>query len=467
MNLESKILDNLIYDSNYASKVIPFVKTEYFEKSEHSIVVDEIVKFYNKYNSTPTKDELKIELSNRPKMSDKMLEEVINVVDSIKKDNSDEAWIIEKTEEYFKERALTLAVLTSADILTGASKTKDKNQILMKVQEALAVSFDSNLGHDYFDHVEERYESYHRIEDKISWGIKSLDDITNGGISKKNLVCAVAPTGSGKSLFMCAIASNAIRQGLNVLYISMEMSEVRVAERIDANLMRDCIYNIHKLDLKQYTSKLENLKKRKHGRLIIKEYPTSGANTNHFKSLMNELKLKQGFVPDLVVVDYMNICSSSRVSPGQTNSYGYIKAISEELRGMAVEYNVAVMTATQTNRNGFNNSNIDITDTSESIGITYIMDFMFALIRTEALDENNEILVKQLKNRYGDLTKKPSFTLRINRDLMSITDVDAPPNPMDFEPERKVVPMVDVRTQGGFAYKEKAKPKSDFGNFVF
>ena len=247
-----------------------FVKTEYFEKSEHSIVVDEIVKFYNKYNSTPTKDELKVELYNRPKMSDKMLEEVISVVDSIKKDNSDEAWIIEKTEEYFKERALTLAVLSSADILTGASKNKDKNQILMKVQEALAVSFDSNLGHDYFDHVEQRYESYHRIEDKISWGIKSLDDITNGGISKKNLVCAVAPTGSGKSLFMCAIASNAIRQGLNVLYISMEMSEVRVAERIDANLMRDCIYNIHKLDLKQYTSKLENLKKRKHGRLIIK-----------------------------------------------------------------------------------------------------------------------------------------------------------------------------------------------------
>ena len=467
MNLESKILDNLIYDNAYASKVIPFLKSEYFVNPTNGIVVEEIVKFYNKYSGTPTKDELKIELHNRPKLSDKALAEALEVVDGIKKDNSDEKWIVEKTEEYFKGRALENAVVSSAEILDGSSKIKDRNQILMKIQEALAVSFDSNLGHNYFDDVDGRYESYHRVEDKISWGIKSLDDITNGGISKKNLVCAVAPTGSGKSLFMCAIASNAIRQGLNVLYISMEMSEIRVAERIDANLMNDCIYNIHKLDLKQYTSRIESLKKKKHGRLIIKEYPTSGANTNHFKSLMNELKLKQGFVPDLGVVDYMNICSSSRVSPGQTNSYGYIKAISEELRGMAVEYNVAVMTATQTNRNGFNNSNIDITDTSESIGITYIMDFMFALIRTEALDDNNEIQIKQLKNRYGDLTKKPWFTLKVNRDKMMISDVDAPPNPMTFEPTKKVVPNVDIKTHSGFTYQDKAKPKSDFDKFTF
>lgn len=291
-------------------------------------------------------------------------------------------------------------------------------------------------------------------------------------MSKKNLICAVAPSGSGKSSFMCCVASNALRQGLNVLYISMEMSETRIAERIDANLMNAPIEQVQRMDLQTYTTNLNAIReKKKMGKLIIKEFPTSGAGANHFKALLNELKLKSGLIFDLVIVDYLNICSSSRVSAGQTNSYGYIKAISEELRGLAVEYNCAVLTATQTNRSGFNNSDIDITSTSESVGLVFVLDFMFALIRTDALDANDQIMFKQLKNRYADLNKRPFVILNVNRDKMTYYDANvSDPNAPDtsfWQPEKRVVPKVETDIGNGVKVKQQAQPKNDFSKFRF
>ena len=472
VQFEDKILDNLIYDKEFASKVIPFTKKEYFNQEfYHDVIVQEVIKFYNTYGTTPTKDEIKIELSRRRGMSDDGLKRAQQRVDRISRDNSDKQWLIKNTEKYYQDRALMNAVIDGASILTGASKGST-NQILKSVQDALAVSFDSNLGHDYFSDIEKRYEDYHRVEDKISWGIGSLDDITNGGMSKKNLICAVAPSGSGKSSFMCCAASNALRQGLNVLYISMEMSETRIAERIDANLMNTPIEQVQKMDLKTYSTKLDSIRtKKKMGKLIIKEFPTSGAGANHFKALLNELKLKSGLIFDLVIVDYLNICCSSRVSAGQTSSYGYIKAISEELRGLAVEYNCAVLTATQTNRSGFNNSDIDITSTSESVGLVFVLDFMFALIRTDALDANDQIMVKQLKNRYADLNKKPFVILKVNRDRMTyydecVNDPNAPEQGF-WQPDKRVVPQVDTNIGNGVMIKQQAAPKNDFSKFQF
>lgn len=471
MQFENKILDNLIYDREYASKVIPFTKREYFANPNYGIIVDEVIKFYNCYGTTPTKDELKIELQNRRGLTDKQLEEIGQSINSIERDNSDKHWLIKTTEKYYQDRALINAVSEGAEIL-GGYKKGTTNQILKNVQDALAVSFDSNLGHDYFADIERRYEDYHRVEDKIQWGIGSLDDITNGGMSKKNLICAVAPSGSGKSSFMCCVASNALRQGLNVLYISMEMSETRIAERIDANLMNAPIEQVQRMDLQTYTTNLNAIReKKKMGKLIIKEFPTSGAGANHFKALLNELKLKSGLIFDLVIVDYLNICSSSRVSAGQTNSYGYIKAISEELRGLAVEYNCAVLTATQTNRSGFNNSDIDITSTSESVGLVFVLDFMFALIRTDALDANDQIMFKQLKNRYADLNKRPFVILNVNRDKMTYYDANvSDPNAPDtsfWQPEKRVVPIVETDIGNGVKVKQQAQPKNDFSKFRF
>lgn len=474
MDLETKIIDNLLFDMEFASKVIPFTKAEYFSDDNCKIVIKTIVNFYNHWGTTPTKDEIKIELGTVRGLSDKQLQNACQFVDQITRDNSDRKWLIKTTEKYYQDKALMNAVINSADILSGPNK-QDTNLILKNVQDALAVSFDTNLGHDYFRDAQKRYESYHNVEDKVSWGITSLDRITGGGISKKNLVCAVAPPGSGKSAFMCCIASNAIRAGMNVLYISMEMSEERIAERIDANLFGEKIPVIRNMTLKTYNDTIDNIKKKAHGRLIIKEYPTSGANVNHFKNLLNELKLKQGFIADLMIVDYLNICASARVKAGQTNSYGINKAISEELRGLAVENNLAMLTATQTNRSGFNNSDFEMTEIGESIGITHIMDFIFALIRNESLDENNQIILKQLKNRYGDLTMQPTITLNSNRDKMMFYDNDDcvrdNPNPQMFQPERRVVPVnnVAVQSQSGNInrYNVKSQPKNDFSKFKF
>lgn len=430
-DLEFTIVANILYNIDYATKVIPYLKKDYF--SECGEIVEEIAKFFATYATTPSKKELLIELQNRKGVNRETYSKLKTIVENLKEPKDNDDWLMSRTENFFKERAIVTAVLESADIVT--SHPKDSGKIIDLVKDALAVGFDNRIGLNYFEDVDRRYAMYHTIEDKVSWGIKELDNISNGGISKKNLVCAVAPTGSGKSLFMCSIASNVIRNGQNVLYITMEMSEDRVAERIDANLYGEPIDSIRNMEEKKYKTRAEELRNRTSGKLIIREYPTGGANTNHFRKLLTELKAKKNFVPDLIVVDYLNICSSARFTPSQTNSYGIIKAISEELRGLAVEFNTAVLTATQTNRSGINNSDLEMTEVSESIATAFILDMFIALIRTETLDEQGQILIKQLKNRYSDLTKNRTFCLGVDRDRMTVYSLDSAynmSNPKNF-----------------------------------
>ena len=463
MVLDDKIISNLIFNEEYAIKVLPFTKKDYFEGIKYHIV-DEIVKFFNNYSVRPTPDEIKIELQNRKGISDKDLEESLKYLSNLSYEKCEPNWLMDSTEKQYKERAIAGAIIQGAQLL----EKKDPNQgkLLVLLQDALAVSFDRSIGHDYFEDFSQRYEHYHATEDKVSWGIKALDDITNGGLSKKNLACVVAPSGTGKSWFMCSIMANVLRQGKNGLYISMEMSEDRVAERIDANLFSENLNNIKTLSLQQYTERIDKLKNRGLGRLIIKEFPTSGASVTDFKALLQELRLKRDFVPDFVVVDYMNICNSSRVRAGQTNSYGFNKAISEELRGMAVEYNFACLTATQTNRNGFNNSDIDVTDISESIGTMFVMDLQFALIRNEELDNLNEIMLKQLKNRYADLSQRPAIYLGVNRPQMKIFDKDAnsADNPNYFRATTTITPPSKPSSNPP---PMMGRGKNDFSKFNF
>lgn len=463
--IEDKILDNLVFNAEYARKVVPFLKEEYFQESTvHKEIVKQIIKFYAKYTDTPTKETLLLEFDNVRGINDKTMNEIREKVNSLHPDDSNFDWLIESTEKFCQNQAMYLAIVQGADaLLTDESKrTMTNAQIYKAVTDALAVSFDSNMGHDYFEEYEKRFEAYHQSDDKISWGINCLDRISNGGMSKKNLLCAVAPTGSGKSLFMCSVASNAIRNGNNVLYISLEMSETRVAERIDANLMSDKISKIQNLTLSTYRERCEKLNAKKHGKLIIKEFPTSSANVTHFKTLLDELRIKKNFVPDLIVVDYLNICASARVRPNQTNSYGLIKAISEELRGLAVERNVAILTATQVNRQGMESSDIDMTNVSESFGITFVMDMFFALIRTEALDAVNQMSIKQLKNRYSDLTLEPTITVGVNRDHMMVYDLDSNSNGSNPKFYQSELPKF-TKTNGGITYTQpKVAPKNDF-----
>lgn len=810
MQLEEKIISNLMFNEEFANKVIPFAKKEYFG-AENGFIVDEIVSFYKEYGKVPSKDEIKIDLSNNRTISDKILKKIYETVDKIDVDVSDPEWLVKNTEKMFKDKALVNAIMQGATILEQGGK--DNSKILGLVEDALSVTFDTNIGHDYFSDIQKRFESYHTVEDKVSWGLTTMDNITNGGISKKNIACAVAPTGchakgskilmsdgsfknvedirigdrligyngqfrtvlnlcrgreimyritpnrnrakpfvvngehilalhdsvkntidcisvneylkksktykhihhlylnnlpldfesthelkidpyfmgiylgdghthccaittmdeevqdyalkyvlskfenmkitsyykesakcrsyrfvmdkhgipnklseafseygimitnrdcrttcaekfipeeyltadvssrlellaglidtdgylsstksnyefssksirlandvqrlarglgfvtnlrekvvngtsyyrlsiigdlclipckverkksnhiatmhkdehycgftveqleeddyygftldgdhlyynddcvlnhnSGKTAFLCSIVSNAIRHGYNVLYISMEMSEQKIAERIDANLMNETIPNIYKMNLNQYTSKVNQLKERVKGTLKIKEYPTSGANVSHFKALMNELKLKQHFVPDLVVVDYLNICNSARVKAGQTNSYGYIKAISEELRGLAVEYNVALLTATQTNRNGFNNSDVEMTDISESIGMTHVMDFIFAIIRTEALDQVHQISIKQLKNRYSDPNQNSTVFLGIDFSRMKLYDLEGSANGTNAEFFRPEYRLVEKTAPMSYEAPSPMTQINDFSSFQF
>lgn len=459
-NLQEIIVTNLLYNEDYAHKVYPFTKVEYFEPP-YTEIVKVATKFYATYGEIPKKDELKIELQNLRGITDRQLKEATEALNTLHIDPIDPTWLMANTEKFYKEQSVMNAIVESANILQDQHGTR--GEILNLVQNALAVSFDTNVGHDYFEDYEKRFEDYHRVEDKVSWGIKSLDDVTNGGMSKKTLNCIVAVTGQGKSAMMCCISANVLRQGKNVLYISMEMSEDRVAERIDANMLHTTIDHVHNMSHDEFVRGIDKIRNKCTGKLVIKEFPTSGASAIHFRSLLEELKTKKHFTPDLIVIDYMNICSSSRVKVGQTNSYGFVKAISEELRGLAVEYNAAVLTATQTNRNGFNNSDIDLTDISESIGTTFVMDFQFAIIRTEQMDEQNQVMIKQLKNRYGDLTKRREIYLGFNRDEMRFYDADAEAatirNTFSAPPSYIPVPKK--------AEEVKGKTTNDFGGFKF
>ncbi len=467
VQLEDKIISNILYDEEYAFKILPYTKTEYFD-GDYKVIIDEIVKFFTVYGSVPTKDEIVIEINNRKGLTDKQLPQLVDKVKSFAKDLSDREWLVKSTEKFFRDRSLTNAIISGAGILEKGGQ--NSNEILKMVQDALSVSFDNHLGHDYFTDIQSRFDAYHLKEDKITTGIPCMDKITLGGWSRKSLNCVIASSGAGKSLFLVNEAANAIRHGYNALYITLEMSEVRIAERVDANMMDITIPSLADMSLKQYTDKVEKIKGSRHGRLMIKEFPTSTASVLHFKNLLNELKLKQGFVPDIILVDYINLMTSSRYKPGQTNSYGMVKAISEELRGLATEQNVAIVTATQTNRSGFGNSDIEIEQVSDSVGIVFTLDMLFALIRTEALDQANMIMVKQLKNRYTDLNKQPILELGVNRDFMKIYDLDADPykvDPNTYKPNRVIVPRAEPKATEKFYQDKPIAPKNDFSKFQF
>jgi archaellum biogenesis ATPase FlaH len=423
-SIESKILSNLIYDEKYTRKVIPFIKETYFESLVEKIVFQEIHKYVTKYDDIPTKTVLKIEIENRKDISDDAFQKSVNLVNDLTEEKFDEQWLLDTTEKWCKDRAIYLALLDSVKIADGKDKTRSKDSIPSILSDALSVSFDDHIGHDYISDSDSRYDFYHKKEDKIPFDLDLFNKITKGGIPNKTLNVALAGTGVGKSLFMCHMASSILLQGRNVLYITLEMAEERIAERIDANLLNVDIQDIVNLPKSTYESKLAKLTEKTRGKLIIKEYPTASAHVGHFKSLLNDLALKKGFRPDIIFIDYLNICASSRYKGTLVNSYTYVKAIAEELRGLAVECNVPIVTATQTTRSGYGNSDVELTDTSESFGLPATADFMFALISTEELENLNQIMVKQLKNRYNDPTAFKRFVVGIDRAKMKLYNVE-------------------------------------------
>lgn len=426
MRIETKILSNLIYDEQYCRKVIPFIKTEYFSERKEVILSKIIVDFFTKYNKPLTKEILSIEVSNRTDINDKELTEINSYVESLTNEEVNETWMIEQTEKFCKDKAVYNAILHSIRIIDGGDKLNTKDAIPSILSDALAVSFDNHVGHDYIEDSDARYEYYHRIEEKISFDIEMLNKITKGGLSKKTLNIALAGTGVGKSLFMCHFGASCLKQGNNVLYITLEMSEERIAERIDANLLNLTMDELKVIDKDIFDNRINKIAGKTKGRLIVKEYPTAGAHAGHFRALLEELKIKREFLPDIIFIDYLNICASQRMKQGGgVNSYTYIKSIAEELRGLAVEYNVPIMSATQTTRSGFTNSDPGLEDTSESFGLPATADLMFALVSNEELEQLNQIIVKQLKNRYNDPGFYKRFVIGVDRSKMKLYDVEA------------------------------------------
>jgi replicative DNA helicase len=457
MRLEQQILSRLIYDENYCRKVIPFLKREYFIDRKESIVIHEISEFFTKYNKPVTKDILAIEVSNRTDINDKELVEVNSFIDSLVDAPTNDEWLLTNTEKFCKDKAVYNAILTSIRIQEGRDKTYTTDSIPSILSDALAVSFDNHVGHDYLGDADSRYEFYHRVEEKVAFDLEMFNKITKGGLSKKTLNIVLAGTGVGKSLFMCHVAAGALSAGKNVLYITMEMAEERIAERIDANLLNLTMDELKVIDKDIYESRLAKLAKKTQGKLIIKEYPTAGAHAGHFRALLEELKLKREFKPDIIMIDYLNICASQRMKQGGSiNSYTYIKAIAEELRGLAVEYNVPIVSATQTTRSGYTNSDPGLEDTSESFGLPATADFMFALVSNEELEQLNQIIVKQLKNRYNDPGFYKRFVIGVDRAKMKLYDVEASAQEglMDAGHKKEDVPIFDKSEFGQRARAE-------------
>ena len=422
--IENKILSNLIHVEDYMRKVIPFIKDVYFDNVSEKTIFQEILEFINQYDGLPSKSVLSIEVENRKDLSEDMFKECVTIIDSFNDEKVDQTWLVDSTEKWCKERAVYLALMESVKIADGKDEKKNRDAIPSILSEALSVSFDDHIGHDYFADAESRYEFYHLKEDKIRFDLDMFNKITKGGLPRKTLNIALAGTGVGKSLFMCHQAASCLMEGKNVLYITLEMAEERIAERIDANLFNVDIKSIIELPKPMYDTKVEKIVKKTHGQLIIKEYPTASAHAGHFRALLNELHLKKSFTPDIIFIDYLNICSSSRYKGTIVNSYTFVKAIAEELRGLAVEANLPIVSATQTTRSGFGSTDVDITDTSESFGLPATADFMFALISTEELEALNQIMVKQLKNRYNDPTMFKRFVVGIDRSKMKLYNVE-------------------------------------------
>ena len=424
--VEYTILRNLLYNEDYFRKVHPFIKEEYFQLEEEKRSFALILEYVGKYNTLPKIESLHIELTNLQGITEDTHRRIIDVFDILTKGSPvDQNWLIDVTEKWCRDRAIYLALMESIHLADGKDDTKGRDDIPRVLSDALAVSFDNHIGHDYLEDYEARYESYHRREDKIPFDLELLNRITKGGLPNKTLNIALAGTGVGKSLFMCHVASSALLQGKNVLYITLEMAEEKIAERIDANLLNINIQDITDLPKMMFESKVNSIAKKTQGQLIIKEYPTASAHSGHFKALIQELRLKKKFNPDIIFIDYLNICASTRYrGNANVNSYSYIKAIAEELRGLAVEANLPIVSATQTTRSGFASSDIDLTDTSESFGLPATADLMIALISNEELEGLGQIMVKQLKNRYNDPTIHKRFVVGIDRAKMRLYDCE-------------------------------------------
>ena len=458
MNLEVTILSNLVFNERYVRKVLPFLKEEYFTVRPQKVIFSEINEYVTKYDALPSVNTISIECENRTDLTEDQFKEIHEVLNVLSDEKADHEWLVDTTEKWCQERAIYLSLMESIKIADGQDEKRDKGAIPQILSDALGVSFDQNVGHDYVIDAETRYEFYHQKEEKIPFDLEFFNKITKGGIPNKTLNVALAGTGVGKSLFMCHVASSVLLQGKNVLYITLEMAEEKIAERIDANLLNVNIQDITDLPRPMFENKVTALSKKTQGTLIIKEYPTASAHSGHFKTLLNELALKKSFKPDIIFVDYLNICASSRYRANSgVNSYSYIKAIAEELRGLAVETNLPIVSATQTTRSGFGSSDVDLTDTSESFGLPATADLMFALISTEELEGLNQIMVKQLKNRYNDPTLFKRFVVGIDRGKMRLYDVE----------QKAQEDIADSGHEDKPSITEKFKAKSSFAEFKF
>lgn len=425
MSIERTILAQLISNEEFTRKTIPFLKEEYFQEKPDKILFQEIKKFIEKYNNLPTKESLLIELDNRRDISDTEHNSIIDSMKSLEIKDFNKKWLMDNTEKFCKDKAVYNAILQGINIIQGKDKKYTAEAIPEILSDALAVGFDTNIGHDYTTDGESRFDFYHKKEERIEFDLEFFNKITKGGLPQKTLNIVIAGTGVGKSLFMCHHAAACLMQGKNVLYITLEMAEERIAERIDANLMNLPMNDLENVSKKMFMERLKRIQDKTTGKLIIKEYPTASAHSGHFRALLNELTLKKSFKPDIIIIDYINICSSSRFK-GNANvgSYFYVKAIAEELRGLAVENNVAILSATQLTRGGFNNSDVEITDTSESFGLPATADLMFAIISSEKLEEQNQLAVKQLKNRYNDPSINKRFLIGVDRAKMRLYDCE-------------------------------------------
>ena len=454
--IETTILRNLVFDEEYSRKVIPFIEPDYFDQRSEKVIFEEITQFIVNYGGAITVEALKIELENRTDLTESEVKESREITSSLNDSPVDKQWLLDSTERWCRDRAIYLALMESIQIADGNDQKKNRDAIPSILSDALAVSFDNHIGHDYLQDFEERYESYHKKEDRIPFDLEYFNKITKGGLPNKTLNVALAGTGVGKSLFMCHMASSVLLNGRNVLYITMEMAEEKIAERIDANLLNVPIQDITDLPKSTFENKVTNLAKKTQGTLIIKEYPTASAHSGHFKALLNELALKKSFRPDIIFIDYLNICASSRYrQSGSINSYSYIKSIAEELRGLAVEAEVPIVSATQTTRSGYGSSDVDLTDTSESFGLPATADLMFALISTEELEQLGQIMVKQLKNRYNDLSVYKRFIVGIDRAKMRLYDCE----------QTAQNDILDSGQEDEYNYEDK--PKKSFDGFKF
>jgi replicative DNA helicase len=426
--LEQIILKNLIHNEEYTRKVLPFIKGEYFSDQTEKLVFKEVYDFVNKYKNLPTHESLVINITEKTNLTEPQVKKSIDLLRDIEQTKDDKVelqWLTEQTEKFCQDKAIYNAIMESVSILDDKNGKKAKGEIPQLLADALGVSFDSNVGHDYMQDFEERYDFYHRVETRVRFDLDIFNKITKGGLPIKTLNIALAGTGVGKSLFMCHVAASCISQGHNVLYITLEMAEEKIAERIDANLLNIDLNELQTISRSDYERKFDVLKSKTQGKLIIKEYPTASASALHFRALLNELRLKKNFKPNIIFIDYLNICSSARIKPGgNVNSYTYIKSIAEELRGLAVEFALPVVSATQTTRSGFSNSDPGLEDTSESFGLPATADFMFALVSNEELEGLNQILVKQLKNRYSDPNYYKRFVVGIDRTKMRLYDAE-------------------------------------------